>query len=227
MLLSCCALLIAGLWSTAQAQAPKGRASGGTTPTKVVPVKPTTTVSQAATKKVTPPVGVVQKVDKTPVKVEKVVPGKVTDVVKPSVKVKPVADVVKPSVKVKPVDVAKVKLPKDAHVVEKIGAGLTLKPGQVVVSKTPYTHGDYHVKHGHKHSDGYYYYKGKNHHHWHHCVWNPYLCCHYYYCPSACCYYYWCGTTYCYYPCWYYQPCYMPSWVCYGGFGGCWYGFSW
>ena len=125
-------------------------------------------------------------------------------------KMKPPADF-----QVKPILLDKLKIPDNAPVVDKLNADLVLKD-KFVVNKGFYKGGDYHLKFGKKIGTSFCY-PGIFHNHWHHCIWDPWYGCNYYYCPSACCYYYWSPVDICYYPCWWfvdYGSCYYPWWLC-------------
>jgi hypothetical protein len=129
-------------------------------------------------------------------------------------KLKPPADF-----KVKPLDLGKLKLPDNAPAVGKLNAGLKFND-KFVMNKNFYQGGDYHLKFGKKIGTSFCY-PGIHHSHWHHCLWDPWYNCNYYYCPSTCCYYYWSPGDYCYYPCWWfvdYGGCNYPWWLC-GDYG--------
>lgn len=117
----------------------------------------------------------------------------------------------------KKLDLNKLKIPDNAPVIDKFNPELVLKnKDKFVLNKNFCMTGDYHLKFGKKFGNAWCF-PGINHCHWHHCIWDPYYCCNYFYCPCTCCYYYWCVADNCYYPCWWFMDCgncYYPWWLC-------------
>jgi hypothetical protein len=117
----------------------------------------------------------------------------------------------------KKIGLDKLKIPDNAPVVDKFNPELILKnKDKFIVNKNFCATGDYHLKCGKKFGLGWCY-PGIQHCHWHHCIWDPYYGCNYFYCPSTCCYYYWSAAHLCYYPCWWFVDhgnCYYPWWLC-------------
>jgi hypothetical protein len=121
--------------------------------------------------------------------------------------------------KAKPIALDQIQVPQNATKVAKLNAGLVKANQGFVLNQNAYVGNGYHTKYGVKTAFGFAY-PGQYHSHWHHCVWDPYFKCNYYYCPSIGCYYYWNPVDVCYYPChWFvdYGPYYYPWWIGYQG----------
>ena len=122
--------------------------------------------------------------------------------------------------KAKPIALDQIQVPQNAVKVAKLNAGAVTANQAFVLNQNAYVGNGYHTKYGVKTAFGFAY-PGQYHSHWHHCVWDPWFKCHYYYCPSIGCYYYWNPVDVCYYPChWFvdYGPYYYPWWIG-NGFG--------